>query len=101
MNKAVGLIGLAKKAGRVVTGESGVKDAVRFNKACLVIIAGDASANTTKSITDSCKYYGVSYYIMATKDILGHAVGNSYNAAICITDVGFAKGIAKEINGGD
>lgn len=105
MDKALGLIGLAKKASKVVCGESAVKDSVRFGKTSLVIIAADASDNTTKSITDSCKYYDVKYYILGTKDILGHAVGNQYNAAICITDDGFAKSIENKLqlnfNGGE
>jgi len=101
MEKALGLIGLAKKAGKVLTGESAVKEAIRFNKAYLVIIAEDASDNTKKNITDSCKYYDVTYYISLTKTTLGNAVGNEYNAAICITDEGFAKAILKRINGGE
>ncbi len=105
MQKAFGLIGLAKKAGRLALGEAAVKDAVRFGKAKLVIIAEDASDNTKKSITDSCKYYNVKYYITAAKDSLGHAVGNKFNAAIAVVDDGFAKSIEKclqqSIYGGD
>ena len=58
-------------------------------KAQLVIIAQDASDNTKKSITNSCKYYNVTYYICGTKDTIGHALGNSYNATVCVTDAGF------------
>lgn len=105
MDKTLGLIGLAKRAGRLVCGESAVKEGVRFGKARLVIIASDASDNTQKNISDSCKYYDVNYYIAYDKDTLGHAVGNSYNAAIAITDEGFAKSIEKNlqsiINGGE
>ncbi len=105
MQKVFGLIGLAKRAGRLALGESPSKDAVRFGKAKLVIIAEDASDNTKKSITDSCKYYGVKFYIAATKESLGHAVGNSFNAAVAILDDGFAKNIDKYLqtnfNGGD
>ncbi len=105
MNKVLGLVGLAKRAGRVLSGESASKEAVRFGKAHLVIIAGDASANTAKSLTDSCKYYGVPYYIYGTKDTLGHSIGHEFNAALCVTDAGFAKSIEKclqaNINGGE
>ena len=50
MDKVLGLMGLAKKAGRVAMGEDAVKDAVRYGTAHLVIIAEDASDNTKKSI---------------------------------------------------
>ena len=101
MEKVMGLIGLAKKAGKVLTGESAVKEAIRFGKAVIVFIAEDASENTKKSITDSCRYYDVDYYICLSKEVLGKAVGNEYNAAVCVTDEGFAGAMLKKINGGD
>lgn len=105
MQKVLSLIGLARKAGKVALGEGPSKDAVRFGKAKLVIIAEDASDNTKKSITDSCKFYNVKYYIAFTKESLGHAVGNSINAAATILDDGFAATIEKHlqqsIDGGD
>lgn len=105
MDKVLGLAGLAKRAGMTASGENAVKEAVRFGKAQLVLIAVDASMNTTKSLTDSCKYYDVPYYIYGTKDTLGHAVGHEFNAALCINDTGFAESIKKylhaNINGGE
>ncbi len=93
MTKALGLISLAKKAGRVVSGESACKEAIRFGSSHLIIISEDASANTKKNITDSCKYYAVPYVIAFCKDTLGHSIGNEYNAVVSINDEGFAKGI--------
>ncbi len=105
MDKALGLIGLAKRAGRIAAGEEAVKDSVRFGKAQVVILASDASDNTRKNITDSCKYYGVPYYVAYTKEVLGHAIGNNFNAAIAVLDSGFSQNIEKylqqSIDGGD
>ncbi len=105
MNKVHALIGLAKRAGKVVSGESAAKDSIRFGKACIAIIAEDASDNTKKSITNSCKYYEVKYYIWSNKNDLGHALGNNFNAVVCITDHGFAKSIEQHLqantNGGE
>ncbi len=105
MDKALGLVGLAKRAGKIAAGEGAVKDSIRFGKAYAVIIASDASDNTRKNITDSCKYYEVPYYIAYTKDILGHAIGNNFNAAIAVLDKGFCENIEKylqqSIDGGD
>ena len=95
MTKALGLVSLAKKAGRITSGESACKEAIRFGSSHLIIIAQDASANTRKNITDSCIYYEVPYVIAFEKDTLGHSVGNEYNAVISINDEGFAKGILK------
>ena len=105
MQKALSLIGLAKRAGRVVSGEGAVKDAVRYGKAYLVIIAEDASDNTKKSITNSCNYYDVKCYICGTKDAIGHALGREFNASVCVTDRGFADKIESYLqlntNGGE
>lgn len=105
INKIYGMLGLAKRAGKVISGESGCKDSVRFGSSHLIIIAGDTGDNTKKNITDSCKYYNVPYYIIGTMHENGRAVGNSFNAILSVTDEGFAKAIEKhilaKINGGE
>jgi len=98
MTKAMGLLGLAKRAGRVSSGESACKEAVRFGSSHLIILATDASSNTVKNITDSCKYYDVPYVFEGTKESLGNSIGNSFNAVVSVNDEGFAKGILKHIN---
>lgn len=97
INKIFGLIGLAKRAGRVSCGEAACKDAIRFGKAKFVIIASDASENTAKSIENSCKYYGVYCCRAADKETLGKAVGNDFNAVLSVNDDGFARNIIKHI----
>lgn len=98
-------VSLAKRAGKVASGESAVKDAIRSGTAELVILAEDLGANTSKSITDSCAYYNVKYVSAETKDELGHAIGKSFAAAIAICDKGFSNSIEKaitaNINGGE
>ena len=97
MQKVMGLIGLAKKAGRISCGETACKEAIRMGKSYLIFLAEDTSDNTKKNILDSCKYYNVEHYFLGTKTELGHAVGNRYNAVISVNDEGFAKGILKHI----
>ena len=98
MSKAMGLLGLAKRAGRVVSGESACKEAIRFGKSYLILLASDVSTNTSKSITDSCKFYDVPFVIAGTKETLGAAIGNEFNAVVSVNDEGFANGILKHIN---
>ena len=105
INKIYGMLGLAKRAGKIISGESGCKDSIRFGSSYLIIIADDTGENTKKSITDSCKFYDVPYYKIGTMYDNGHAIGNSFNAVISVTDEGFAKAIEKhilsKINGGE
>lgn len=105
MHKALSLVGIAKKAGRISVGESAVKDSIRFGKCGLVIIAGDASDNTKKSVINSCKYYGATYYEVGTKEEIGRAIGKGNTSSVSVNDEGLAKAIEEKLqcnfNGGD
>lgn len=48
MNKGLSSLGMAMRAGKLVTGDEIVLKAVRKGEVHLVIIAGDASPNTKK-----------------------------------------------------
>ena len=54
--KVLGTLGLAMKAGSVVSGEFMTEKSIRDGRAELVIVAEDASANTKKKFSDSCHY---------------------------------------------
>ena len=99
-DKALSMIGLATKAGKIASGEFSVESAVRKGKACLVIIASDASDNTKKSFNDMGAYYHVPVYIYGTKESLGTHTGRGYRASLAVLDAGFGKSIRKLIDTG-
>ena len=66
----ISLVGLAAKAGKVVSGEFATEKAVKSQKASLVLIAEDASENTKKKFRDMCTYYQVPLYIIGSKEEL-------------------------------
>ena len=104
IDKIYRMLGMAKRAGKISSGEKGCKDAIRFGKSFLVILASDTGANTTKNISDSCKFYEVPLYIIGTMAELGHSIGHEFNAVVSVNDEGFAKTIEKQIaniNGGE
>ena len=94
----LGVIGLAARARGIVIGTNQVLEAIRKGKAKLVITAKNASANTTKSLTDKSAYYSV---LIETADItteeLGNAVGHTNTAAIAFTDENFVKAYRKSL----
>lgn len=96
--KVLGTLGLAMKAGKVVSGEFMTENAIRDGRAKLVIIAADASANTKKKFADSCHYYKVPHVEWGDKDILGNAIGKEFRASLAVTDGGFAKSIGKNLD---
>lgn len=100
--KVFGLIGLAARARKVVSGEFSTEKSVKSGKSHLVIVSEEASANTRKMFTNMCAYYKVPIVLFGTKEELGHAMGNAFRASLSVEDAGFAKSMAAllEINGG-
>lgn len=97
-DKLLGLLGLAARARKIITGEQLVIKEIRSGKAKLVLIANDASHNSRKKIEDKCKYYNVEYYFFGDRYQLGHAIGKETRIAIAILDSGFAKKISSLLN---
>ncbi len=92
-DSVLSMLGLAAKAGKVVSGEFSVDKAVKEGKARLVIIACDASDNTRKDFTDACNFYKVPCITRGTKEELGHRIGREYRATVAVTDEGLARSI--------
>ncbi len=92
-NTTLSLIGLAAKAGKIVSGEYGTEKSVKSRKAFLVIVAADASDNTKKMFSDMCTYYKVPMLSMEDKESLGHAIGKEFRASIAVCDSGLAEAI--------
>ena len=97
-DKVLNLIGLAQKAGKVVSGEFMTEKAVKLGDAALVILAEDASDNTKKKFGNMCEFYEVPFRTYAAKDYLGHAMGKELRASLAITDEGLAQAIMKKMN---
>ena len=51
------LLGIAKRAGKIISGEELVIKSIQSNKARLILLANDAAANLSKRITDKSNYY--------------------------------------------
>lgn len=93
--KIFGLLGMATRARMVQSGEFMVENAVKQQKAKLVLVAGDASDNTKKLFQNKCDYYKVPLYIRSNKEELGHAIGCESRASVCVVDEGFAKALIR------
>lgn len=100
MSKALGMLGLARRAGKVLPGMPLTQKAVRGGRARLVIIASDASENTKKAAVSMCTYYRTGYEICFDKEQLSGAIGTADTAVMTVTDAGFAKAILDKIRSG-
>ena len=91
------LLSLAAKAGKTVSGETAVLNAVRSGSAAVVIISTDASDNTKKKFCDKCSYYGIPRYIFGTKEGIAHAIGKEIRSTVAVTDPGLGAQIRKKL----
>lgn len=96
-NKILSLLGLAKKAGKLKSGEFCVETEIKKGRALLVIVAEDSSDNTKKKYKDMCTYRNVPMYYYSTKDELGHFTGAEHRSAVVLLDEGFTKALIKEL----
>ncbi len=99
-DKALSMIGLAQRAGKVVSGEFSTEKAVKTGKASLVIVAGDSSDNTKKMFTNMCEFYEVPLFFYSDKERLGHAIGKEFRASLAVLDENFSNQIIKHIENG-
>ena len=96
-SKVTGLIGLAVKAGKIVSGEFCTEREIKSGKANLVIVAEDASDNTRKKFKNMCDFYHVPLYFYQNKETLGHAMGKEFRASLAVLDEGFSESIKKNM----
>ncbi len=92
------MLGIAMKSGNLVSGENMTHEAIRNNKAKLVIISNDASDNTKKKFKNASEYYNVPYIIYFDMDTLGRAVGKAARSSMAVTDEGIVKSLKKYID---
>ena len=98
MDKVLSFLGLAKKAGRVETGEEPVGAAARARTARLILLAQDAADNTARRAkhfaeTGRCPLVT----IPADKATLGAALGRTQCAMAAVTEIGFAAAAARKL----
>ena len=100
-NKIYGLLGLARRAGKISFGTESAKETIEKNKAKLVIVAEDCSDRTKKNFELVCKNENIPIRIFGTIESLSKSIGQSNKAVIVIKDENFAKELLKKIDGGE
>jgi len=93
--RVLSMVALARRAGKIVTGEDSCHRAIRNGEALLVFLATDASANTQKKFRDKTNFYNVPIIEIFTKQEITTHTGLQNRATIAITDQNFAKKITE------
>lgn len=90
MDRALNVLGLCERAGRLITGEKACIEAIRAGSACAAALDGAASANAVKAVSNACESHGVPLARTAP-EALGRAIGKPGRMAAAITDKGLAE----------
>ncbi|MBQ2669055.1 MAG: ribosomal L7Ae/L30e/S12e/Gadd45 family protein [Clostridia bacterium] len=97
MNKALSLMGLARRAGKLTWGYDTVVEAVKNGEARLVVTAGDISEKTKKNARFEAEKRQVPYAETAfPMEELSAAIGKK-TGVLAICDDGFAKKLQQEL----
>ena len=91
MNKeqVTGCIGLAQRAGQLVTGLDFSLNEIRKKQTRLVLLDEGASDNTKKYVLDACQYYDVPMYTLP-QGVLGNACGKPNRMVATVKPGGFS-----------
>ena len=96
-DRVLSAIGLARRAGKTVSGGELVTEAIRSHKALLVIAATDISPNSRKKIVGACEFHGVEYIEYAAMEELSGAQGmKKLICSTAVTDENFKKLIMQQ-----
>lgn len=99
MEKIFGMLGLARRAGKLIYGSDAAVNAVRSGKAKAVILAADASDRTKKLMRNKCASFEMPLFeVEAGCEELGKKLGKSGISVLGISDINFAKAIINLIN---
>ena len=98
-DRAIGLIGLMRRAGAIEIGEDNSGTAVSAGKAKLLLTAADASENALRHaerFTQGRRVITVPLHY--TRDELGKALGIGGCSMAAVTDIGFANALMKALS---
>ncbi len=93
MRRALGLLGLCARAGKVQSGEQACELAIKRRGAYLIVLDGAASQGTRKAFSDACAHYSIPIRL-TDADALGVAIGKSGRRVAVITDGKLAEKLA-------
>ena len=71
------------RGGQIVSGQDACVTLIRKQEAQVVLLDENASANTTKRITDACRTHQVPLYVLVS-DSLGRSIGKAGRMVIAL-----------------
>ncbi len=97
-SKFLTLLGFAKKANHVTSGDEGVKAFLKKDKIKLLIIAEDYPEKRKKYWIDTAKSMNIDFIEICDKESLGRAIGTSPRSLVGILDEKMAESLKNIVN---
>ena len=94
LEKVLGLLGLARRAGQLAMGATAVEKLVRRGRPPVVIIAHDAGANQRRRFASLSPIAGLVDELVGRED-LASRLGRSELVVVAVNDPGFVRGLIK------
>jgi ribosomal protein L7Ae-like RNA K-turn-binding protein len=94
--KFLSLLGLAAAAGKISSGNTAVEEALKKNKAKMMLLSGDCAENTINEYKKSAEKANICYYILDTAD-LGRRIGKPERKVLTVNDMQFTKVLQEQL----
>lgn len=90
-DRRLSLLGLARRAGKLLLGSDAVREAARRGGCLLILLASDLSPRTVRTIRAAAEGKNIKILLLrTTMDEIGCAIGKR-TGVLAINDIGFAK----------
>ena len=94
---ALGLLGLARRAGAVTPGVGATRRALQVGALRLVVLATDASETQWRKVRGRARRAGVPVEAVASRTELGRALGRTELSVAGVTDRSFARQLQEKL----
>lgn len=98
MEKILSLLGFAKKAGKLVTGNNAVLRSILYGDAEVVIVTENAGDSVKKKFGRLCKENGIEFFILGSQEDFERATGEQNKVIYSVVDAGFKNKLVQLIN---
>lgn len=92
MDKALNMLGLCARAGKLAYGADAAADAVRKGRASVAVMDAGAGPNTRKLLTNACASHGARLFEAAD---VGRSTGKDSRMAVAVLDARMAARVAE------
>ncbi|HBQ64798.1 MAG TPA: 50S ribosomal protein L7ae [Clostridiales bacterium] len=98
-DRVLGFLGLAAKAGKLVSGEEMCLRMIHKGKVRCIIMAEDASSNARQRLSKACSAAGIRCLTYGNKASLGRHIGKEIRAVVGVMDGNFSKRLMELVTG--